>query len=65
MKIVLLIVALVSPSFAVSIPTLAGIFSIAASSGQIIREGHDMIKHPVKTTKHHVQQIKDAVKGKK
>lgn len=50
---------------AVTIPTLAGIFSIAASSGTIVKEGHDFLTHPIKTLKRHGKQIKEAAKGKK
>lgn len=49
---------------AVSIPTIAGIASIAASSGQIVREGHDLFTHPWRTLRKHGTQIKDAAKGK-
>ena len=49
---------------AVTIPTLAGVLSIAASSGQIIREGRQAFTHPIKLLKHHGAQIKDAAKGK-
>lgn len=50
---------------AVTIPTLAGVLSMAASSGQIVREGHDLFKHPWKTLKHHGTQIKEAAQGKR
>jgi hypothetical protein len=50
---------------AVTIPTIAGVLSIAASSGQIVRETHDLIRHPLKTLKHHGKQLKEAAKGKK
>ena len=50
---------------AVTIPTIAGVLSIAASSGQIVRETHDLIRHPLKTLKHHGKQLKEAAKSKK
>jgi hypothetical protein len=53
------------PARAAGVATIAGIFSIAASSGTIIRESHDLIRHPLKTLKHHGKQIKEAAKGKK
>lgn len=61
-----LLVLLVAPAShaAVTIPTIAGIASIAASSGTIIREGHDLFKHPWKTLRKHGSQIKAAAKGK-
>ena len=65
MKKILFLLLMAYPAYAIDIPTLAGLFSIAASSGTIIKEGHDLIKHPVKTLKLHGKQIKDAAKGKK
>jgi hypothetical protein len=50
---------------AVTIPTISGVLSIAASSGQIVRETHDLIRHPLKTLRRHGKQLKDAAKGKK
>lgn len=54
----------VSSAQAVSIPTLAGITSIAASSGQIVKETHDLFMHPWRTLKKHGSDLKKAaVKG--
>lgn len=48
---------------AVTIPTLAGVLSIAASATQIVKEGHNLFTHPLRTLKHHGAQLKDAAKG--
>lgn len=59
-----LILPIAGSLHAVTIPTLAGVLSIAASSGQIVREGHNLCMHPLRTLKHHGRQLKDAAKGK-
>lgn len=48
---------------ATSIPTIAGALSIAASSGTIIREGHDLLTHFKRTMKKHGTDLKLAFKG--
>jgi hypothetical protein len=49
---------------AVTIPTIAGIASIAASSTQIVKEGHNLFAHPWRTLKKHGADLKKAaVKG--
>jgi hypothetical protein len=49
---------------AITIPTIAGIASLAASSGQIVREGHDLCTHFKATMKKHGRDLRRAVQGK-
>lgn len=49
---------------AASIPTIAGALSIAASSTTIVRETHNLIRHPIRTLKGHGKALKAAAKGK-
>lgn len=49
---------------AVSITTIASITTVAANTGAIVKEAHDVFRHPVITFRKHVKQVKDAAKGK-
>ena len=62
MRLFILLLVAVSAR-AVTIPTLAGIVSIAASSEQIVREGHNLFVHPIRTLRRHAKDIKAAAKG--
>jgi hypothetical protein len=54
-----------SPAWAkLSIADYAGIASITASSGTIIKQGHDLITKPGKTVKGYGKGLANAVKGK-
>ena len=61
-----LVPLLASQAFAgLPITTIASITTVAANSGAIVRETHDLVKHPWGTIKHHGAQLKAAAKGKK
>lgn len=61
LSIILLLTATLQAS---GIPTIAGAMSIAASSGTIIREGHDLITHFKTTMRKHGTDLKKAFQGK-
>lgn len=61
----LLMCAISFDAFAISVPTLAGILSMTSSAGAIVKETHDVFRHPKLTLKKHVADIKAAAKGKK
>lgn len=65
MKILIVGLALSLPAFPVTIPTLAGALSIVASSGQIVRETHDLTTHFKRTMKKYIADLKKAAKGKR
>lgn len=62
-KLVLFLL-LVSSAQAVDIKVISAAASLAASSGQIVKETHDLFTHPWKTLKKHGSDLKKAaVKG--
>lgn len=65
MRPLIAILLLSATSQAASIPTIAGVLSIASSSGSIVRETHDLATHFKRTMKRHGADLKRAVKGKK
>ena len=64
MKIFLLCGLLAVPAFAINVTSVAAIFSIAANSGQIVKEGKGLSTHPIKTLKDHWKKLKEAAKEK-
>lgn len=64
LKITLLLI-FASYAQAVTIPTIAGITTIASNSGSIIRETHDLATHFKRTMRKHGADLKKALKGKK
>ena len=49
---------------AAGIATVAGAFSIAASSTEIVKETHNLFTHPIRTLKRHGSTLKAAATGK-
>lgn len=64
MKTALIFALLAASASAAGIPTIAGALSIAASSTTIVKETHNLVRHPIRTLKGHGKALKAAAKGK-